>query len=393
MNSSIPIVYAETRRHEKLSDAVAVPADIKDSSLDYGCEVNNVAPDALLEFLQKAGFLYPAKYRKLAPFIDIAKENWRRAAELGNDTLVTLNTGFDTNEEPATVSGWRTTFTGWQFQHLASMGNAARTRAVILAAQAFGIHNAMCGSYQNWFRPENRFPARIFGATTTNLGPSLSTVSALNLVDLRLPFTSRQTSVEVTSTNQNGNCSGLYELAKRARGKVYAEAEELDHDDIELDRLDQIYTRVGLRRYRRIWLAWNSGSETPVGAALVYRGPLGLNLSFLENRCDLLLAPSLKDQELLEIIVPLLSHAAANYEDFPPAFIPVVAETRALQSLRAIGGEITRRYCQSVWLREGFVSWYRQVEGFYQRVAIAQRHHGLARRLTNSHRSPMVQTH
>jgi hypothetical protein len=53
-----------------------------------------------------------------------------------------------------------------------------------------------------------------------------------------------------------------------------------------------VYRALGLRRYRRIWLAMMDGHDAPVGAAIAYRGPLGFNLSFLENRCDVLLDPA-----------------------------------------------------------------------------------------------------
>jgi hypothetical protein len=56
-----------------------------------------------------------------------------------------------------------------------------------------------------------------------------------------------------------------------------------------LNAVDELYRGVGLRRTRHVWLAYRANKEEPVGAAIAYRGPLGVNFSYLENRCDLLL--------------------------------------------------------------------------------------------------------
>jgi len=47
-----------------------------------------------------------------------------------------------------------------------------------------------------------------------------------------------------------------------------------------------------------------------------YRGPLGVNFSYLENRCDLLLHPTLPESEVSEAASALLTACSKAYDDF-----------------------------------------------------------------------------
>src|SRR5882762_2602667 len=76
----------------------------------------------------------------------------------------------------ASLAVWRTTQNGWMSQHLVSENNPYASRAVMLAAAAASIRRGRDLSAQNWFRPENRFPARVFGSMVQTIGESLSSV-------------------------------------------------------------------------------------------------------------------------------------------------------------------------------------------------------------------------
>ena len=86
---------------------------------------------------------------------------------------------------------------------------------------------------------------------------------------------------------------------------------------------------------------------------MAYRGPLGLNFSFLENRCDLLLSPGLPPAAAVAVTSALISDAAAAYADFELDDIPVVADSASAPALVACGGQMLRNYCQGIWLKGG----------------------------------------
>ena len=154
----------------------------------------------------------------------------------------------------------------------------------------------------------------------------------------------------------------------------HAAAEEL-HTDVELRAVDELYRSVGLRRTRRVWLAYRDRKNEPVGAAIAYRGPLGANFSFLENRCDLLLHPTLAESEVKSVAAGLLNSSATAYGDFELDAIPVISDASALSALVQLGAEYLRDYCQGIWLKDGTLGFYRHIDSFYSRLlARAERH-------------------
>jgi hypothetical protein len=114
----------------------------------------------------------------------------------------------------------------------------------------------------------------------------------------------------------------------------------------------------------------NYKTDEPIAAAIAYRGPLGVNFSFIENRCDLLLHPTLPDSEVPSVLATLLKTASAAYADFELDEIPVIADQIAAPALIGLGAEFLRHYCQGIWLKDGQARFYRHVEGFYSRLLL-----------------------
>jgi hypothetical protein len=339
----------------------------------YGVEVNALSINQLFALYERTGFLYPGKAARLTPYLGQVRENWRRMLRGGESLLYVLTSGNE-NEGRASIAVWRTTHHGWMSQHLVSEHNPLASRSVMLAGTAASILRGVDESYQNWFRPENRFPARVFGSIVETIGASLSSVQRHMYFSLprrlSLPLTEGVRVVPYDPSYKEA----LAVIARLSRGNVYATAEDL-HTDVELRGVDELYRSVGLRRTRRVWLAYRERKDEPVGAAIVYRGPLGVNFSFLENRCDLLLHPSLADSEVRGVAASLLKSSSAAYEDFELDAIPVISDPIALSALVQLGAEYLRDYCQGIWLKDGNLGFYRHIDGFYSRLlARTERH-------------------
>jgi hypothetical protein len=159
----------------------------------------------------------------------------------------------------------------------------------------------------------------------------------------------------------------LCAIAALVRGSVYVAAEDFNND-VGLDEVNEIYRSVELKRTRQIWLAYRDQKDEPIGAAIAYRGPLGVNLSFIENRCDLLLHPTLPDSDTEAVVSSLLNAASQAYVDFELDEMPVIADEVAATALHRIGGEFLRHYCQGIWLKDGQPRFYRHVDSFYSRL-------------------------
>lgn len=341
----------------------------------YGVQVNAIDVNQLFDLYECTGFLYPEKAVRLLPHMDRVKENWDRMLHAGESLLYVLTAG-DKQHGRASLAVWRTTNRGWTYQHLVSENNPYASRAVMLAAKAASILKGSDESSQNWFRPENRFPARVFGSMIQSIGENLSSAHSYALFALPralpLPSDAGTRVVPYDSSRKASLCS----LAAETKGHVYVAGEELA-GDVQPEALELLYRRVGLRRSRHIWLAYRNGKNEPTGAAIAYRGPLGLNFSFLENRCDLLLSPSLPEPEVQSTTAALLAAAVTAYENFELDEFPVIAGDTAIPALLNLGAQFIRQYCQCIWLRKGYPRAYRHVDSFYSKVLIRAKKSGL----------------
>lgn len=346
------------------------PSDVH---ISYGVEVNALSINQLFALYERTGFLYPGKAARLTPHLGQVRENWRRMLRGGESLLYVISAGNDKSGR-ASIAVWRTTHQGWMSQHLVSENNPLGSRAVMLAGTAASILRGVDESYQNWFRPENRFPSRVFGSMVQTIGTSLSSVQQHMYFALsrKLPLPT-VAGIRVVPYDPSHN-EALCEVARASRGQIYVAAEELAHD-VELKAVDDLYRNVGLRRRRQVWLAYPQGKNEPIGAAIAYRGPLGVNFSFLENRCDLLVHPKLTESQASDVVTTLLRASFAAYEEFELDTIPVLADPIASVILIQLGAEYLRDYCQGIWLKDGNLRFYRHIDAFYSRLLVrAERH-------------------
>lgn len=332
----------------------------------FGVEVNALSINQLFALYERTGFLYPGKAARLTPHLGQVRENWRRMLRGGESLLYVLTAG-DERIGRASIAVWRTTYQGWMSQHLVSEHNPLGSRAVMLAGTAASILRGADVSYQNWFRPENRFPSRVFGSMVQTIGASYSSVQPHMYFALsRRSYLPSEGGIRIVAYDPSHK-GALYAIAQASRGPVYVRAEELAVDP-ELKAVDELYRSVGLRRTRQVWLAYHDHKDEPIGAAIGYRGPLGANFSYLENRCDLLLHPKLAPSEVSDVVVSLLASARTAYQDFELEAIPVIADARAAAILIRLGADYLRDYCQGIWLKEGNLRFYRHIEGFYSKL-------------------------
>ena len=236
----------------------------------------------------------------------------------------------------------------------------------MLAAQSAELRSHDDETQQNWFRADNLMPRKIFGSIVDSLGKAAAQVHEFGFFNISLNAIqqrrSNATNVQVVDAKTQPL---LVNLAKACRGEVYAEADDLAGDDLDLSATDTMFQTVGLRRYRQSWLAFDG--ERPIAALVAYRGPLGLNFSFLENRADLLIHPDASEQQAANVSNALLAAAVEFYSDFEPGFIPLTADLDSTNLLET-QYELVRRYCQGIWLREAFASWGQHTDRFYRRI-------------------------
>jgi hypothetical protein len=329
--------------------------------------------EKLFNLYENTYFLYPAKKDRISSYMDLIKKNWRLALKMGDRllTIIKFTGNSQEHEQETTISFWRTTLNSWIAQHLCSTGFPVGVCAMMLKAQAeVNFKSDRYKSFQNWFSSENRFAQSVFGTLVKTIGEEYSNIELFNYIGLN--------SINYLPSNhifivqyEHSMHQELYNFYCRIRGKQDAEAEEFDEDDIELDQLDEIYQTVSLRRKRFVWLAYMKNKAQPIGVAVANRGPFGLNFSLIENRCDLLIDPSLSTEDRRIVCHNLLSKVSNDYFEndhnlcYPINYIPVVADEQSASILLESDAVLLRQYNKSVWLRGGFESWYEHIRNKY----------------------------
>jgi hypothetical protein len=354
-----------------------IPPDILPSYEAYGCKLNALAPEELFRRYEQAGFIYPAKMQRLKPLLPQILSNWTRAMQGEKPMLCCLTYEDKNSGDWATVTAWGSTKACWNVQHLASIGGPVGSRAVMLAVRETFLNEGRVKANQVWFRPANKYSNRVFGSVVESFTPEHASANSYQYIGLPFPMCRNGNEAIRVREAELADMPAVCDLAGRVRGKVYMTAEELEREDFRLSEVDDMYRKVGLRRYRRIWVAERRGASVPAAAAVVYRGPLGLNFSFLENRCDMLVAPEVTDENLRELLTTLLANVVGAYEDFSLGLVPVTTDDRAAKVLLTSGAELFAQYAQSIWLEEAISAWNLHVNKFYERIIRANKRHGL----------------
>lgn len=336
----------------------------------YNVHCNALPAAEIFAHYERCGFLYPAKRAQLAPYLDRVVATWDASMQPPERDFVhhCLVSQDPRRNAWGTVSIWRSSLRRLQSQHLVSSGWSDATRHVMLAAQEWG-QSSVCNFAENWFRSENRYPNRVFGSVVDRLGPSRSVLERRSLFAASKQCESGR--IPCVEIHPVGDADGVFAagVLSRLAGPVVAAAEELDTGDVSLRELNDVYARAGLSRSREVHLATLRGYPEPVGLSCAYRGPLGLNFSFLENRCDLWIDGRLDEMERRYVACSLIDHARPVYQDSLLPYILVACDEPTLDVLlNWTPGQHIRTYSRCIWTRDGFWEWYQHVDSFYNRV-------------------------
>jgi len=333
------------------------------------------ALDRLICLYEQSGFLYAEKKERIFPHMDLILKNWQAVLKMDGQlfNVVKFTGNNPVKEQLTSIIFWRTTYNSWIAQHLVSTGFPAGVCAMMLRAQAeVNIEKHRYKSFQNWFSETNNYANMVFGTLIKTIGKKYSNLNSYAYIGVKhIPKYNSQ-SIRIIPYQLNLQ-QELYHFYCKIRGSIDAEAEEINNNDIELNYLDQLYRKVGLRRKRYVWLAVMKNKTFPAGVAIVNRAPFGLNFSLLENRCDLLIDPCLS-KEIRQIVChQLLSEAMKAYFSFekkldlpfPISFVPVVTDFESSKILLHSGASFFRSYKKSVWLQQAFEGWYTHIQQTY----------------------------
>ncbi len=332
----------------------------------FKTQCNAIDFATLIKAYENVNFLYPAKKTKLDAHWEIIGSNWDRTLNAGNLIHQLLTYGDPESRTWASVSSWRTTHNGWLVQHMVSRGNPTATWHTLLSCLSMLHHDLGAHWIQNWFRPTNRFPNRLFSKIVSDAGSEYAGKIVLDFFSIDPALADGMDSSFRAVVWRRDLNKAFLDLVEGTRGPVYLKAEELDHRDPLLEEVDVLYRFAGLRRYRRIFLV--EEQDRLLGAAIANRGPLGLNFSFIENRCDLIVSDSTTDVERIAVAEALLIAIRRTYTDFEAPAIPICTDANTGDLLEGRGAKRLRQYAQSAWSREANESAWESFSDFFRPV-------------------------
>ena len=293
---------------------------------------NSVDLDALWQFFFESNLIYPEKYAFLSENKEEIKETYK--------ILYTQNPHIARHfiyQNKGRILGHMSTLRFYEnawliHHHAASSSSSIRAGLVVLnqigrfindSSNLYSIH--MNYSFCH-FRPENRFPNRVFGGIAKSVkdpkGCSLDTFGYChyrktlnNQSELEKPWSLTKTSPE------DEDLLELESYYEEVSGGLMLDALELKPNMVPQDKLSLEYQRLGLKRKRYIFSLKRAGQLKAIINLNI--SDIGLNMSDLTNCIQIfVLDPDDLSKNIFYLTLSLLS-VKFEQNDIPVLFYPV----------------------------------------------------------------------
>jgi hypothetical protein len=305
----LAIIDMDIRDHVKLL-ALLQQANNRNS---YLC--NKVDTDALWNFFFETGFIYPQKYS----FIKLNKEKYKEIYE----NLYTRNPSIarhficqDNGTIFAHMAMIRFYENTWLIHHHAARKSESNSPGLSVLNQlsrsiidCHGLYSAHMQFLACYFRPENKFPNRIFGGVAKHLDDS-----KMCSIDVFAYFRFKST------LDHQWKMGGVWELTKTQpddlvelqnfyefeSAGLMINALDLEPHSSFGEKLSKEYLELGFKRERHLFSLKKKGELKAL--IILNKSDIGLNMSELTNCIKIIvLEPHELDKDTLNMMISLLS--------------------------------------------------------------------------------------
>lgn len=294
----------------------------KDSHSYLGSKVDL---DDLWEFFFETGFIYPKKYEFLRENREKIKDTYRKLYTL-NPEILRHFIYQDKGRIMGHMAMIRFYEKSWLIQHHAADSRSTRAGLRVLYQvgrfinDSHGLYSTKMHFVFCYYRPENRFPSRVFGGAARSIedprGCSLDTFSYFHI---------RKQTVQETALSQPWRLmktgpQDLFELKhfyESDSGGLMLNALEIDPDSGDISELSAAYKKLGLKRERYFFSLKHEESLKAV--FMVDISDIGLNLSEATNSIKVIIVDS--DGLTKDV---LYSAFSGPFEKFESSDIPIL---------------------------------------------------------------------
>jgi hypothetical protein len=300
--------------------------------------------DQLWEFFFSSGFIYPQKYQSLKGYRDSFKETFARLY----DTAPKIARHFTCQEKGRIVGHLamlRQFSNAWLIQHHAADRTHSRTaglEVLQLVGEAVNEAQALYSSHMDYvmcfFRPENRFPQRVFGGVASHYDdPQSCSVDTFDYFHYRKEYELawRKGSEWALQAITQEDLLDLDAFYQGRSGGLMLQAMDLAPQAETDAELNDSYAEAGFQRARTLYALQRSGVTVAVLMAL--RTEAGLNLSSLTDAITVIVL----DNKALprEAFLTALATLAATY---PHDQVPVLSYPHGYADSQSI--EVEKQY-------------------------------------------------
>jgi hypothetical protein len=284
--------------------------------------------DALWEFFFDTGFIYPKKYRLIQSHRDVFKETYRKLYQ-ENPEIAKHFTYQRSGRIYGHISMIRAYERTWMMHHHAARVEEGRRIGFIVLKQLMHYLNdlhrlpsAKMDYVLSYFRPENKFPDRVFGGFARSLNNPEGCSTDLFAY---LPHTSLSLGTKLPAewSLRQSTTLDLWDLRRfyeQTSGGLLIDALGIDSPKTERESLENTYKKLGLVRKWRVYSLAYKGEQNAV--MIVNQSDLGINLSELLSGIKIIVTnPGELPWNVLSIAVSSLI-GKYNMERVPVLFYP-----------------------------------------------------------------------
>jgi len=290
---------------------------------------SRVDQDELWKFFFETGFIYPSKYSFISANKEKIKETYKKLyMEHSGVTAHFICRGKGMIH--GHMSMLRFYENTWLIHHHAAIKSAALKAGLVVLDQigkfAYDSHR-LYSSHMDYlicyYRPENKFPNQVFGGAVASIeNPEACSLDSFTYTHFRKPANTDISLPESWSLEKplSAEFQELESFYERESGGLMLKALDLEPDTADHFTLSKEYSKLGLKRERKLFVLKKNGIVTAV--FILNITDMALNLSDLTNCIKIIMV----DQHVLtrDIIHNTISLLSKNFEQkkFPVLIYP-----------------------------------------------------------------------
>ncbi|MBW2333112.1 MAG: hypothetical protein JRF08_06630 [Deltaproteobacteria bacterium] len=295
----------------------------------YRLEENEVDMDALWEFFFETGFIYPKKYRLIQSYRKDFKKTYQKLYQ-ENPEIAQHFTYQKNGRIYGHISMVKAYERAWMIHHHAARVMKGKRPGLMVLKEIMYYLNDMhrlpsakTEYMVSYFRPENKFPDRVFGGFARDLENPRGCSMDLFYY---LPYTSLSLGAKlpIRWSLQESSGRDLWELHRfynHYSGGLLLDALDLEKKGPVKEPLEEIYKRLGFLRKWRTYSLSHNGELNAV--LIVDQSDLGFNLSELLNGIKILVTnPEGLPWNILSVAIAQLT-GVYRMKRVPILFYPV----------------------------------------------------------------------